>query len=333
MAHNIVNNMLSYKGVTPWHGLGVNVEETATGMEMLVKAGMNWQVQRRAIAMRGDLTNPAIDPTVMVKEPLSGFRAIVRSDNDHVFQVSTDRYQIVQNAEVVEIFREYCEAGHASMETVGALEGGNKVWALARLNGGSTATLAGGDELRGYMLFATSHDGSLRTIAKPTQIRVVCANTMSIALGDGVPMFKLKHSAKFTEARKEEARVMMGMASQQVAKTNAAAEALSHVNIDHSDWLDFMGKLLGPDAVLDTKNATLSRMASDIQDATLTSPGSTLTSAKGTLWGAVNGVTFYTDHMRGRTQDTRLASAWFGDSDLLKRTAMNTALEMADVSI
>jgi phage/plasmid-like protein (TIGR03299 family) len=332
MAHNIVNNMISYKGATPWHGLGVNVEETATGAEMLVKAGMNWQVQRRAIAMRGDLTNPATDATKMLKEPLAGYRAIVRSDNDHVFQVSTDRYQIVQNAEVVEIFREYCEAGHATMETVGALEGGNKVWALARLNGGSTATLAGNDELRGYMMFATSHDGSLRTIAKPTQVRVVCWNTLSIALGDGVPQFRLKHSAKFTDARKEEARVMMGMASQQVAKTNAAADALSHVNIDHSDWLNFMDRLMG-ETVLDPKTAQLSRMAADIQDATLTSPGSTLTSAKGTLWGAVNGVTFYTDHMRGRTQDTRLSSAWFGDSDLLKRTAMNTALEMAGVSI
>src|SRR5580658_2054320 len=196
MSHMIENNQLAYVGKTPWHGLGFQVSENATGEEMLVTAGLNWLVQRRAIAMR----NGTGDKSIMLTAQLEDYRAIVRSDTDEVFQVASNRYRPVQNAEIVDFFREYCEAGHARMETVGALRNGAVVWALARLNGGSGTELAGGDELRGYMLLATSHDGSLQTVGQPTQTRVVCWNTLSMALGDGRgkdSTFKMKHVRKF----------------------------------------------------------------------------------------------------------------------------------------
>ncbi|CAK9250005.1 unnamed protein product [Sphagnum jensenii] len=156
---------------------------------------------------------------------------------------------------------------------------------------------------------------------------------MSAAIGAGKAEFSLKHSAKWTPDRAEEAKTALGIAMEQIQALNAAATKLADVNIDHSDWLDFMSKLMGADSVIDPKSAELTRVAQDIQDATLMSPGASLTSAKGTLWGAVNGITYYTDHMRGRTQDNRLVSAWFGDSDLLKRRAMSTALEMAAIAL
>ncbi len=174
MSHQIENNMLAYKGQMPWHGLGFNVDENATGEGMLRTAGLDWTVQRRAIAMRPRDGNREI----MLTSQLEDYRAIVRSDNDTVFQVASNRYKPVQNREIVDFFRDYCEAGHARMETVGALRNGAVVWALARLNGGSGTTLAGGDELRGYMLLATSNDGSMQTICQPTQTRVVCWNTL-----------------------------------------------------------------------------------------------------------------------------------------------------------
>jgi phage/plasmid-like protein (TIGR03299 family) len=327
MAHMIENNMIAYKNETPWHGLGFRVDPNATGAEMLQAAGMAWRVNRRALAMR------AMDGTTLLAEPLKDFKAIVRSDNDHVFCIPTAKYNVVQNEAIVELFREYCEAGHASMETIGGIRNGAVVWALAKLNGGSEATLKGGDKLTGYVLMSTSHDGSLSTTGKATQVRVVCQNTLSAAL-TGKADFRMKHSAKWTPEKADEAKASLGMAMQQIQKMNKVAETLSNVNIDHSDWLSFMGKLMGGEEnVIDTKSASLTRMAADIQEATISSPGSNLESAKGTLWGAVNGITYYTDHQRGRTQDTRLASAWFGDSDLLKRTAVNVALEMAGVTV
>jgi phage/plasmid-like protein (TIGR03299 family) len=326
MSHQIENNMIAYKNEVPWHGLGVQVDANATGQEMLVAAGLDWTVKRRQLAMRDS------SGQVMLTDPLKNYRAIVRSDNDVVFQIATDSYQLVQNVEVIDVFREYCELGHATMETVGGLKNGAIVWALAKLNGGTKKVIGGVDELRGYLLMTTSHDGSVRTIGKATQVRVVCWNTLSASLKGG-QAFAMKHSKKWTDATKEQAKSQMGIAAEQIMKANDAAEKLSTVRISHDDWLDFMGKLMGSDSVLDPKTAELTKVAEDIQTATLTSPGSDLITAKGTLWGAVNGVTYFTDHMRGRTQDTRLASAWFGDSDLLKRSAMNVALEMAGITV
>jgi hypothetical protein len=94
MAHMIENNMMAYTGAVPWHGLGVKVNEGASGAEMLQAAGMEWKVQRRAIAMRPSNG----DKSVMLTSQLDEFRAIVRSDNDKVFQIASDRYQPVQNA-------------------------------------------------------------------------------------------------------------------------------------------------------------------------------------------------------------------------------------------
>jgi phage/plasmid-like protein (TIGR03299 family) len=326
MSHQIENNMIAYKNETPWHGLGFKVDSNATGIEMLKTAGLDWKVQRRHIAMRDN------EGKVMLTEPLNNYRAIVRSDNDVVFQISTDSYNLVQNSEVIDVFREYCELGHASMETVGGLKNGAIVWALAKLNGGTKKTIQGVDELRGYLLFTTSHDGSVRTIGKATQVRVVCWNTLSAALKGG-QAFAMKHSKKWTDATKEQAKSQIGIAAEQIMQVNDAAEKLANVRIDHDDWLDFMGKLMGSDSVIDPKTAELTKLAEDIKQATISSPGSDLVTAKGTLWGAVNGVTYFTDHMRGRTQDTRLTSAWFGDSDLLKRSAMNVALEMAGLTL
>lgn len=349
MAHLIEDEMIAYKNQTPWHGLGTQVDANATGKEMLIAAKMDWLVQRRKLAMRG------ANGTGVLTDPLANYRAIVRSDNDKVFNIATDSYEIVQNEQVVDLFREYCEAGHASMETVGAIKGGAIVWALARLNGGTTTMINGVDEVRGYVLLTTSHDGTLQTTGKGTQVRVVCWNTLSAAL-HGKAQFKLKHSTKWTPERAAEAKREMGLITDQMQEVNAVSEKLAKVNIDQADWLEFMANVIGKEGVLKAKGtdtemtgadaifwnefvndvkhgravetSDLTRMAGEILVATQTSPGANLETAKGTLWGAVNGVTYYADHVRGRNQDNRLTSAWFGNSDVLKRSALTAAIEM-----
>lgn len=357
MAHMIENNMIAWKGNTPWHGLGFKVADNATGEEMLVTAGLNWLVQRRAIAMRpGDGSKDR-----MLTSQLEDYRAIVRSDTDEVFQVASNRYHPVQNKAIVDFFREYCEAGHARMETVGGLKNGAVVWALARLNGGSGATLAGGDELRGYMLLATSHDGSLQTIGQPTQTRVVCWNTLSMAIGEGRgknSTFKMKHARKFDLSAKNEAKKVMGMACEQVASLNETASELAKVHIDTDGRLEFVERLLAAngnvlDAIVSDATPTdgslldsvianhgknsreareerIGKVGRAILEAIVNSPGAGLESARGTLWGAVNGATYYADHLApARSDSNRLMSAWFGQGEGLKEHAVNVALEMA----
>ena len=356
MAHMIENNMLAYKGATPWHGLGVKVDANLTPSEWLKAAGMDWTVERRCIAMKDRDGN-------VLTEPLAGFRSIVRSDNNFVFQVATERYQTVQNLEIVEFFSEYCNAGQATLETVGAIANGRKVWALAKLNGGTSATLQGVDELKGYMLLATSHDGSLTTVGKATQVRVVCHNTLSAALGTtskGLGKkekteFRLRHTSKWTEKVAAQARATMGMASESIQRTNEVAAQLAEVSIDATGRIEFIKRLIQGESVLDQIvtdssasssldaiiNATdvkpveddLGRLGSALLDSILTSPGSDLPSACNTLWGAVNGVTYHVDHVKGRSQDTRLDSAWFGSGDALKTKAVQVAIDLAGITV
>ena len=131
-------------------------------------------------------------------KPVSDFVAITRADTGKVFQIATQKYQPVQNREVADFFREYCEAGKATMETIGGLRGAT-IWALAKLNGDKT--IGGDDKLTGYMLLATAHDASLATVGRPTQVRVVCHNTLTCALGGkgGAQSFRMLHNTKWTK--------------------------------------------------------------------------------------------------------------------------------------
>jgi phage/plasmid-like protein (TIGR03299 family) len=365
MAHNITNNMIAWKNEKPWHGLGVEVNADATGEEMLVEAKLDWEVQRRKLAMETGVVGKN-GKKGFVQEALKGYRAIVRADNDFVFQLATTDYHPMQNKEIVDFFREYCEAGHATMETVGGLKGGRMVWALAKLNGGSNAMVGKGDELRGYMLMATSHDGSIRTIGMPTTVRVVCWNTLSAAVGkylksrgekvkistkqakqEGV--FLMKHSRKWTPEVAKEAKETMGMAIEQVQETNELASTLSKIAIDDAGRLEFMVRLMSGESlvdqiVTDSSKSLLDQIADSedkdpmkligrigkgILDAMIDSPGCDLPTAKDTMWGALNGVTYYADHLRGKNQDQRLYGSWFGPGNTRKQRAVSILLDMA----
>lgn len=358
MAHKITNNMMAYMGEKPWHGLGHDISfegiETLSTADQVKRwlqiAGLDWTVQRRAIAMRDGVGQG------LLVDPLKGFKAIVRADTNQVFQVATDRYHPLQNQQIVEFFQEYCAAGNATLETLIGLEGGSKIVALAKLKGGD-ATIGGTDELRGYMMLATSHDGSMRTIGMPTQVRVVCWNTLSAALSAGEGQdttFRLKHTAKWSDKTAERAKKVMGMAIEQVQEMNETAEKLSHVSLDSAGRLEYVYRLTQGESLLDQITADsapstdldsivaqtskteltedkLNRAGKAILEAIISSPGSDLPTANGTLWGAVNGATWYADHEYGRSQDTRLSASWFGPAAQLKRKAVEVARDIAGV--
>lgn len=328
MSHMIESNQLAYVGAVPWHGLGVQVPEGSTGTEMLTAAGLNWQVKSHRI-----FTRQATDGKVV---EIESSRAIVRQDSNKVFMIAGHGYQPHQTSDIVGFFQEFCLAGNATMETVGALKDGAVVWALAKLQADAKRIIGGVDELKGYMLLATSFDGSLKTTGSPTQVRVVCHNTLTAARSGmkRETTFQLSHRSKFDEAARNEAKRVMGMAVERMIETNDLAADLARVTIDESGWLTFMTKLMGDDIdkVLDKKTGELTRIAGDIQEATMHSPGATLATARGTLWGAVNGVTYYVDHAaRSRSDSNRMFSAWFAGGNGLKNRAVDAAKEMAGV--
>jgi phage/plasmid-like protein (TIGR03299 family) len=345
--------------------------------ELAQLAGLNWTVEKAALAMRPIGYIPGTsDPLSMDTGHLKEYRAIRRSDTGHVYQMVSHKYNPVQNREIIDFFKEYCEAGHATIETMGSLKNGAVVWCLARLNGQSSKVLDGLDELRGYMLLATSHDSSVTLTGKPTQVRVVCWNTLSAALAykyhgktdRAEKTFRMRHSRKFDAAAKLEAQEIMGMAIERIAYANEVSAKLAQVHIDAEGRLEFIHRLIGSGNLLETivdqtyaadssdvlamaianteavdraalaskglttteREDKLSSVGKAVLDAIINSPGSDMITAKGTLWGAVNGATYYADHSStARNDDNRTFSAWFGPGQTLKNQAVEIALDMA----
>ena len=122
-------------------------------------------------------------------------KVLYRSDTKAPLSVVSARYQIVQPAEILESYRDLTEVGGFQLETAGVLKEGRKLWALART--GQSATLKGKDEVNGYLLLATACDGTLATTAQFTSVRVVCNNTLQIALGDSDSAVKVPRRSQF----------------------------------------------------------------------------------------------------------------------------------------
>ena len=161
-----VDTMFSTR-MKPWHGLGVVVEESPTSKDALRLAGLNWSVEQRPIQ--------TVDGV-----PLNGFKANVRSTDKKVLGVVTDKYKIVQNDEAF-AFTDALLGEGITYETAGSLQEGRKVWLLAKL---PHKYLISGDEVTPYLVFSNSHDGSGAIKVAMTPIRVVCNNTLNLALAE-----------------------------------------------------------------------------------------------------------------------------------------------------
>lgn len=353
MSSMVTRNIAIHAGAeTPWHGLANRVAANATPEEMMVAGGVNWPVRKHRLAMR-------TPDGQLVTETLDNYRAIVKGDgSNYVFQIATQRYNPVQNQDVVGFFQEFCESGDAQLEIVGSLKDSAIVWALAKLNSGDGTIGCSEDVGQAYIMLATSHDGSLQTVVKATDVYVVCWNTMSAALAGKGAMWSLKHSAKFNGGMSK-AKNVVRMSIEAIQANHEIACQLAKVKIDEKGRIEFINRLIGGKSLLEQviedneapilsttdllgaavertmategDEANLNRVGKAILNRIIDSPGSDLQSRKGTLWGAVNGVTYYVDHERARTTDARMFNGQFGDGDRMKRTALQVAIEMAGV--
>lgn len=188
MAHLI--EQMAYVGQAPWHGLGSQLSPKQPLEVWLREAGMDWQILESPVHFKSG--------TVSHLGAIHSFpeqKVLYRSDTKAPLSVVSNRYLVVQPCEVLEFYRDLTEVSGYELETAGVLRGGRKLWALART--GQGAAIKGNDQVNGYLLLATSCDGTLATTATPTTVRVVCNNTLTIAL-DGAPQaIKVPHNTRF----------------------------------------------------------------------------------------------------------------------------------------
>lgn len=297
----------------PWHGLGTEIRDDLTPVQVLEAAGLDWEVEKvPAYAYVGG------------KNVSVGRSALVRSSDNRVLDVVSDDWNPVQNLEAFEFFNDFIGAGNMKMDTAGSLKGGQIVWALAKIQDGFE--LFGGDRVESYLHFTNFHKYGFSTDVRFTPIRVVCNNTLTLSLNTKTEKFvKISHRRQFDG---DTVKLALGVAADKLAKYKEMAQFLGSRRYTNENVVEFFNRLYPLAA--DAKKKEKSKAASEIFDIIDTQPGAGF--APGTWWNAYNAVSRYTDHLAGRNQDNRLHSAWYGHNAKVKKDALELAVEMANVS-
>jgi len=296
----------------PWHGLGVPVEDDMTPQEMMVAAGLDWSVEKVDTFIRYKGDNIA-----------TGQQALVRSSDGKILTQVGPGWNPVQNAEAFEFFADFVSKGDMIMDTAGSLNDGRIVWALADVQ--DSFSLFGGDEVKGYLLFSNPHQYGKAIDVKFVMERVVCNNTLTVALAEsGQPAVRVNHRSVFDADRVKE---LLGLSHRKVETFKEAAEFLGSKQYGQKDLEKYFGNIFGEST---KEGKTLSPTAERGVQIVETQPGAEF--RKGSFWQMFNAVTYMADHELGRSTDSRMNSAWFGANAKRKVDALNLAVEMAEAA-
>lgn len=322
MAH-LVENM-AYVGAEPWHGLGNALPHNQSIEVWQRSAGMDWEVRETEVLY-------SVATEGLHLKPYKDGKVLYRSDTLAPLSVVGNRYQVVQPREVLEFYRDLTEVSGFELETAGVLKAGRKFWALAKT--GKEASLKGHDTVKGYILLATSCDGTLATTATPTTIRVVCNNTLTMALKDAVGAIKVPHSRAFDA---QAVKRQLGIAVTGWDSFMYRMKTLSERKVKVKEAENFLLKVLDPtNAGFKPKAQRSPQFTNERAMKKVQSlfdghgRGAELGAAKGTAWGLLCAVTEFVDHeRRARSQEYRLDSAWFGQGAGIKQRALDAALQL-----
>lgn len=210
MAANVETMM--YVREVPWHGLGTRVEEAPTSKDALKLAGLDWRVDQKSIQVCGG-------------SKIENFKANVRSSDKKVLGVVTDRYRVVQNEDAF-AFTDNLIGGDVRYECAGSLAGGKKIWLLAKMPEREIV----GDKTEPYLCFSNTHDGSGAIRVCMTPIRVVCNNTLNIALSTAKRSWSVRHTGDI-QSKLHEAAVCLELADKYMEKLDEEAQRLANKTI------------------------------------------------------------------------------------------------------
>lgn len=320
MSHLIEN--MAYMGSTPWHGLGNRLSEKQPIEIWQREAGMDWKIQESPVRFMAESVG-----NLGAIHSFPEQKVLYRSDSKEALSVVSQRYQVVQPREVLEFYRDLTERSGYELETAGVLKGGRKLWALART--GQSAALKGNDVVNGYLLLATSCDGTLATTATPTTIRVVCNNTLTIAVNGASQAIKVPHSTRFDpRAVKQQLGITVSVWDDFMyrMRTLAARPVKTHEAKDYLRSVLCEVQTGNPERSALSNGRALTKVLSLYEGH---GRGAELEAAKGTAWGLLNAVTEYVDHeRRARSNEYRMDAAWFGQGAVIKLRALHTALQL-----
>lgn len=307
--------------MTPWHGLGTVVEGLMTAKDALSLAHLDWMVLPMPVICNGQelpFPNGTTDGC---------YQGICRQDNGKCLGIVKGRYTPIQNAEAFQFFDNLIGQGSAVYDTAGALRDGRQVWLLAKIDG---SIQINGDEHKQYALMLTSHDGSYALQVSYVLTRVVCANTLSIALKGATNTTKIRHTAGWKNAEAEAARVL-NLGEHYFKSISDALSGMNSQLLTPEQMKEFAAALVPAKDPNDVPTRT-QNIRREITDLFSTGEGN-----KGqSRWDALQAVTDYADHsqsLRGPNAN-RLESALLGSAADLKQRAFEMLTDdalMADL--
>ncbi len=283
MAANV--ETMFYVREKPWHGLGKRVEEAPTSQEALELAGLDWVIEDKPIYDgRGN--------------EIRGYKANTRSTDGHVMGIVSNRYKIVQNREAFD-FTDALIGEGITYETAGSLRGGKQIWLLGKM----PERFILGDKFEPYICFTNFHDGSGAVRACMTPVRVVCNNTLNMALKEAKRAWSTPHRGD-VKAKLEEARQTLLLADQYMTKLDEQADKLANEVLPIEQVHDTLDKLFEVKADATDRQKQTAQDAKDGIMACIFAPD--LVKFLGTKYGFINAVADYVGH----SNPVRQTKAW-----------------------
>jgi phage/plasmid-like protein (TIGR03299 family) len=246
MAANVES--MFYVREAPWHGLGKGVEQALNSEEALQEAGLDWTVIQKTIQTEDSMA-------------ITGYKANIRETDQRVLGVVTDRYKIVQNHEAFAFTDELLGEG-VKYETAGSLQNGKKVWLLAKL---PDNYIISGDRISPYMVFSNSHDGSGSIKIAMTPIRIVCQNTLNLALSNAKRIWTTTHTGDM-KSKLDEARKTILLAENYMDNLGAEVDRLNRIKVSDHKVLEYINLLIPlQDNATKQQEKNVQQLRSDMQ--------------------------------------------------------------------
>ena len=324
--HNI--NSMFYTGEKPWHGLGTKLDNAATSAQAIEAAKLDWKVSKHPLVttVQGEF----------LKVPDK--YAIVREDNKKVLGVVGQVYTPLQNKSAFSFFDAVVGEKAAMYHTAGALGEGERVWILAKLPGHIRTT--GEDVTEKFLLLSNSHDGTGAVTVMFTPIRVVCQNTLNVALSADANKAKMRHTLTLG-SRIEEVRRTLGILNNRFTMFEELSKKMAGMPLTYNGFKNYVKdagllpnvKEIRPGVVEMSTRAE--NIMDDLSRLFERGKGNDLPGVRGTLWAGFNAVTEYVDHFRSTRSgdgldgvENRAKSLLFGSGATMKQAAWDKAVEL-----
>ena len=272
----LVESMMYVREV-PWHGLGTKVDEAPNSKEAIKLAGLDWNV------------NPTVIYDANGKE-ISGYKANMRDSDQSILGIVSDRYQIVQNSEAFEFTDSLLNEG-VVYETAGSLRDGKQIWLLARMP--STTIL--GDDVDPYLCFTNTFDGSGAIKVCMTPVRVVCNNTLNLALETTKRSWSTRHIGDLA-GKLHQAKETLGLAQEYMKKLDEDADRLANTKLSDAEIESIVSFIFPIDYIKDTKRKieNTNKMRNDFMTCYMMPD---IAQYRNTAYGLVNAASDMAGHM------------------------------------